>query len=262
MAKARPYYAPGGLSARFYDAVTAADTRLVGDEDIYASLATPGGSILELGAGSGRLTAGLAGRGFAVTGVEVAPAMLGQAEARRAALPTDVQARVTLRRGDMTALNLHERFDLVICPYFTLAHVPAGAAWKRTFQTAAQHLASGGLAAFHLPRRGVMAAGGAVDPARPVLDLAVEGGRLRLYLRDRSWRDDIGRLDQVLDYVRLDAAGRELERSAERLVYYVADPAPFAAAAGLELDGAPIPLGDVGDVWVWRRAVGPVSGPA
>jgi SAM-dependent methyltransferase len=254
MAKTRPYYAPGGLSARFYDAVTAADARLAGDEEIYASLTPADGSILELGAGSGRLTAGLATRGFAVTGVEIAPAMLAQAEARRSGLPGAVQARMTLRRGDMTELVSAARFDLVICPYFTLAHVPAGAAWKRAFETAARHLAPGGRAAFHLPRREVMAAGGAVDPTRPVLDLAVEGGRLRLYLRERSWRAEIGRLDQVLDYVLQDAAGRELERSGERLTYYMAAPEPFAVAAGLEAEGAPIPLGDVGDIWVWRRA--------
>ena len=95
-----------------------------------------------------------------------------------------------------------------------------------------------------------------MDPARPVLDLAVEGGRLRLFLRERIWREDIGRLDQVLDYVSADGAGRELERSSERLTYYVADPEPFAAAAGLAIAEAPTPLGDVGDVWVFRDAFG------
>ena len=29
----------------------------------------------------------------------------------------------------MTSLNLKRAFDLVICPFFTLAHVPAGADW-------------------------------------------------------------------------------------------------------------------------------------
>jgi hypothetical protein len=44
-----------------------------------------------------------------------------------------------------------------------------------------------------------------------------------------------------------------LRRSAERLTYYVADPTPFAAAAGLSLARAPIRLGGVGDVWVFRK---------
>ena len=63
MAKAKPYYAEGGLSALYYDVVTAADARLRGDETIYGELAPPGGSILELGAGTGRLTCELAARG-------------------------------------------------------------------------------------------------------------------------------------------------------------------------------------------------------
>ena len=58
MAKAKPYYAAGSLSAAYYDLITDADVRLRGDEDIYAALAPPGGAILELGCGSGRLTAG------------------------------------------------------------------------------------------------------------------------------------------------------------------------------------------------------------
>jgi hypothetical protein len=53
-----------------------------------------------------------------------------------------------------------------------------------------------------------------------------------------------------------DGAGRELERSSERLTYYMADPQPFATAAGLAMAEAPTPLGEVGDVWVYRDAFG------
>src|SRR5438045_657021 len=86
MAQARPYYADKGLSAVFYDTVTAADARLHGDVDIYAGLAPDGGAVLELGAGTGRIVFALAQRGFSVTGVEIAPAMLAQAAAKRADL--------------------------------------------------------------------------------------------------------------------------------------------------------------------------------
>ena len=252
--KARPYYAPGSLSATFYDVVTAADSRLAGDEDVYASLVPPGGSILELGAGTGRLTASLAGRGFSVTGVDLAPSMLAQAEARRAALPAEAADRMTLRRGDMTALDLKRTFNLVICPFFTLAHVPAGAAWRNTFATAARHLAPGGLAAFHLPKVAIMRLPGPADASRPVMDQPLpDGRRLRLYVRERRFREDVGRLDQVLEYVVLDATGRELGRSPERLTYYAADPGPLAAPAGLTPDRPPIEHGGVGDIWVFRK---------
>ena len=60
MAKVKPYYASGSLSAAFYDTITDADMLLRGDEDIYAGLAPAGGTMLELGAGTGRLNLGLA----------------------------------------------------------------------------------------------------------------------------------------------------------------------------------------------------------
>ena len=254
MAKAKPYYAAGSLSAAYYDLITDADVRLRGDEDIYGGLAPTGGAILELGCGSGRLTFGLARRGFEVVGVDIAAAMLGQAEQRLAALPPDIAGRIALRRGDMTALDLKRPFDLVICPFFTLAHVPTGAAWANTFATAARHLASGGLAAFHLPRLEIMRLPGPKDPDRPVMDVPLpDGRRLLLFVRERSFREGINRLEQVLEYAIADAAGRVLQRSPERLTYYVGDPVAPAAKAGLTLDRPPIDLGGVGDIWVFRK---------
>jgi SAM-dependent methyltransferase len=252
---AKPYYAQGSLSAAFYDLITAADTRLLGDTDIYADLAPAGGTVLELGAGSGRVAADLAARGLSVTGVEIGPAMLVQAEARRAAVPKDVAARIELIRGDMTSLNLRRVFDLVVCPFFTLAHVPAGAAWKNTFATVARHLAPGGLAAVHLPRLEIMRLPGPPDPERPVLDEPLpDGRRLRLHICERSFREDLGRLDQVVEYAVVDPGGAVVQRSPERLTYWMADPTPSAAAAGLNLDRPPIELGGVGDIRVFGKS--------
>jgi SAM-dependent methyltransferase len=254
MAAGKPYYSPGSLSAAFYDVVTAADVRLGGDVEIYAGLAPAGGSVLELGAGTGRVTAALAMRGFEVVGIDLARPMIEQAQARRAALAPDVAARVTLKLGDMTALDLKRRFDLVVCSYFTLAHVPAGAAWRNTFATAARHLGPGGLAAFHLPRLDIMRRAPAPDPEAMVLDEGLsDGRRLRLYVHERRFREDLGRLEQVIDYEELDMRGRVLRRSAERLAYSMTDPEPFAAAAGLLLDRRPIDVGGVGEIWVFRK---------
>jgi SAM-dependent methyltransferase len=254
MAKVVPYYAPGSLSAAFYDRITAADPTLAGDEQLYADLAPPRGSILELGAGTGRLTAALAARGHAVVGVDISPVMLAQGRARLDGLAPDIRARAALVQGDMTALDLKRTFDLVICPFFTLAHVPAGAAWKNTFATAARHLAAGGLAAFHLPKPAIMRLPGPADPSRPVMELAVAEGRLLLFVRERSFRESVGRLDQVVEYAVADPAGRIGRRSQERLTYYWADPEPLAATAGLALDRPPSDLGGVGEIWVFRKA--------
>ncbi len=254
MAKAKPYYADGALSALYYDVVTAADARLRGDEEVYVGLARPGSAILELGAGTGRLTCDLAARGFTVTGVDIAAAMLSQARARVSGLDPDVALRVTLRQGDLTSLDLKQTFDLVICPYHTLAHIPAGAAWKNGCLTAARHLAAGGLFAVHLPKLEVMRNLAPIDPTAMVMDRPLEDGRrLRLYVRERAFREGLNRLEQVLDYAVVDAAGVELQRSSERLVYYMQDPQPFAMAAGFTLDRPPIEMGGDGDIWVFRK---------
>lgn len=254
MAQARPYYADRGLSTAFYDVVTAADTRLAGDVEVYAGLAPPGSAVLELGAGTGRVTFALAERGYAVTGIEIAPGMLARAQARLAELAGEVAARVELRRGDMTALDLKRTFDLVVCPYFTLAHAPAGAAWRNTFATAARHLRPGGLAAFHLPLLEIMRMPGP-PPEMVVMDQPLPGGgRLNLHVLERTFREGVGRLDQVIEYVERDARGAVVRRSAERLTYYLADPEPLAASAGLLQDRAPVPLGGVGEIRVFRKA--------
>jgi SAM-dependent methyltransferase len=258
MAQARPYYADKGLSGAYYDLVTAADDRLAGDIEVYAGLAPTGGSVLELGAGTGRVSFALAARGLTVVGVDLAPAMLAQAMASRVTLPTEVAARAELRRGDMTALDLKRIFDLVICPYFTLAHVPTGAAWRNTFATAARHLEPGGRAAFHLPRLEIMRLPMPAAPELPVLDLPLrepgdDGRRLRLYVRERAFREAVGRLDQVIEYVLLDARGQARQRSHERLTYYMTDPAPLAATAGLAPAGPPIDIGGVGDIHVFVK---------
>lgn len=254
MARVRSYYADQSLSAAFYGVVTAADTTLAGDIELYAGLAPAGGSVLELGAGSGRIAFALAERGLAVTGVDISAAMLDQARAKLAQAPGAIAARLDFRRGDMTALDLRRSFDLVVCGYFTLAHVPAGAAWRNVFTVMARHLAAGGTAAVHLPLVELMRLPGPADPNAVVFDQPLAGGgRLQLHVRERSFREDIGRLDQVIDYVERNADGAVVRRSPERLTYYVADPAPFAEAAGLALDRPPERLGGVGEVWIFRK---------
>ena len=77
---------------------------------------------------------------------------------------------------------------------------------------------------------------GPANPDLPVLDQPTpSGGRLHLYIRERSFREAVGRLDQVIEYVELDGRGGVLRRSYERLTYYLTDPTPFAAAEGMSV---------------------------
>ncbi|MFD8193406.1 class I SAM-dependent methyltransferase [Streptomyces wuyuanensis] len=72
-----------------------------------AALTPPGGSVLELGVGTGRIAVPLAERGFAVHGVDGSEAMLAEL-ARR-----DPRGAVTTQFGDFTAEGTGRTFDTV-----------------------------------------------------------------------------------------------------------------------------------------------------
>ncbi|MFA7647296.1 MAG: class I SAM-dependent methyltransferase [Phenylobacterium sp.] len=181
----RPYYAD--LSAAYYDLVTAHDRSLEGDLDLYASLAEPGSHILEVGTGTGRLAFGLAERGFRVTGVDIAPTLLDQARAKLAKAPKDIAGRLAFVHGDMTALNVDGPFAAAIFPFFTLAHVPKGAALRNIFARLAPRLAPGAPAAFHMPQEESLS-GPPPPPDQPVLLAPVDGGTLCLFVKERRSR--------------------------------------------------------------------------
>jgi SAM-dependent methyltransferase len=253
MLKARPYYAQNGASAVFYDLLTSADRSLDGDLDLYAGLIPEGGSVLELGAGTGRVSQGLAERGFNVVGLEIAPAMLIQAEAKRVAAPDEVARRLRYVQGDMTAFTLGETFDVVLCPFFAMAHLPGGTAWINAFRSISKHLKPGGFAAIHLPLGDKMST--AAPPAdQAVFSRPIEGGRtLTLYVVGRTMNPKIGRMDLTLDYVVRAANGVEQSRDRERLTFYHANPDPIAAAEGLNVAQDPVEFGGVGAIHVYRR---------
>ena len=115
-------------------------------------------------------------------------------------------------------------------------------------------MAPGALAACHLPRLDLMQRAPPAQASLPVMDEPLpDGRRLKMFVKERSFRAGVNRLDQVIEYALADRDGRIVHRSPERLTYYMSDPVPFAAGAGLVLDREPINVGDVGDVWVFRR---------
>ena len=72
-----------------------------------------------------------------------------------------------LVQADMTAFRLPERFDVVICMFDTLNHVPSFTGWLTLFSCVHEHLAEGGLFIFDVNTAGRMRG---LDGAPPYLD--------------------------------------------------------------------------------------------
>jgi SAM-dependent methyltransferase len=128
--------------ARYYDAINGdpVDTSLtiLRHIETYRPQAD---SVLELGCGSGAILAGL-GSGLNLTGVDLSPEML-EIAARRC-------PDADLHLGDMTTFSLPQRFDVVLCVFDTLNHVPAFDGWISMFERVSAHLVDGGIFVFDI----------------------------------------------------------------------------------------------------------------
>ena len=109
-------------------------------ERLFARAGRPVRSVVELGCGTGSLTAELARRGYAMTGVDLSEDML--AEAADKCLELD--PRPLLLRQDMSRLSLLERTDAVICCLDSLNYVTQPAAVRQTFRRVRRWLEPGG----------------------------------------------------------------------------------------------------------------------
>jgi SAM-dependent methyltransferase len=106
-----------------------------------------GGPILEIGCGAGRVLRALASQGFDVTGVDTNPAMLHRAGA---GLPEELRRRMQLVKQDLLALDLTQRFGLIVAPCNTLASL-ADSELARALPRLHAHLRPGGTLAFEVP---------------------------------------------------------------------------------------------------------------
>jgi SAM-dependent methyltransferase len=111
------------------------------DLDLFARLAAerPGG-VLDLGAGTGRVTLPLAAAGHPVTAVDLDRELLAALESRAG----DRGLAVDTVRADVRSLELDRSFPLILAP-MQLLHIVGGAAGRRRLLgSAARHLRAGG----------------------------------------------------------------------------------------------------------------------
>jgi SAM-dependent methyltransferase len=120
------------------------------DVTFYRELARRrgGGPILELGAGSGRVTVALARDGHDVVAVERSPSMLARLHERVAALPDAVAARIAVVDGDLCTFKVRGAFPLVIAAFNTVEHLYTRGEVAACLARVTAHLAPGGAFAF------------------------------------------------------------------------------------------------------------------
>jgi cyclopropane fatty-acyl-phospholipid synthase-like methyltransferase len=101
---------------------------------------TPGGPVLELGCGTGRVALRLAGRNNEVWAVDADISLLESLQARAAAQGLGVRAIC----ADVRALDLGREFELILAPMQLLQMLGSKVARRAVLERAAGHLGSGG----------------------------------------------------------------------------------------------------------------------
>ena len=106
------------------------------------------GRILELGAGSGRVTIPLARDGHTVVAIDQSQAMLAKLRTRVAALPASVAKRVTVLEGDLRGFRAPGKYPLAIAAFNVLEHLYTRGEIDACLRCVADHLEPGGIFAF------------------------------------------------------------------------------------------------------------------
>jgi len=138
-------------SAYLYDL----DPREITRDDIpfYRKRANEiGGSVLELGCGTGRVTLPLAEAGHEIWGLDLSKEMLAQLQEKAAHSPASVVARLHVCQGHMAHFDLGRTFDLVIAPFRAFQALTDRSEQERCLECIQGHLAERGQFVLHVFR--------------------------------------------------------------------------------------------------------------
>ena len=80
-------------------------------------------SVLEIGAGTGRLTLPMAREGISVVAVDVSSSMLAILKSRMAEEPPEVIEKIKIVEVDVCQLELGAQYDLAMIPYYTFNYL-------------------------------------------------------------------------------------------------------------------------------------------
>ncbi|MFL5541127.1 MAG: class I SAM-dependent methyltransferase [Longimicrobiaceae bacterium] len=183
-----------------YDSVPAYAARR--DVEFYlAEAERRGGSVLELGCGTGRILLPIARAGRAVAGLDGSAEMLARLREKLRGEPEEVRRRVTLHQGDVRGFDLGARFDLVIAPFRIIQHQVTIDDQLAFLDAVARHLAPGGrfvFDAFNPNFSALVAADGTEHDDTPERELP-DGRRFRRTARVRRvrWIDQVSEVELI-----------------------------------------------------------------
>ncbi len=134
--------------ARFYDL----EYSLKEDDlPFYLDLAdSHGAPILEIGAGTGRVTFELSRAGHEVWGIDDSARMLAIAQKKLLNIPEEAVKKLHLIKADMRSFNLPRKFSLCIIPFRAFLHNLTQGDQLATLRTIHTHLRPDGLLALDL----------------------------------------------------------------------------------------------------------------
>jgi SAM-dependent methyltransferase len=125
-----------------------------GEIDFYRQLAEPvrdrGGSLLEIGCGTGRVAIRLAQMGVRVVGMDLSAEMINVAQAKSAGM-----ANLRWEVGDMRQFELGERFDLALIPGHAFQFMLSGRAQVECLASIRRHLNNGASVVMHLDHQDI-----------------------------------------------------------------------------------------------------------
>jgi SAM-dependent methyltransferase len=104
-------------------------------------------TVLDLGCGTGRHAALLAGMGYSLTGVDRSEEMLAVARSQAAA-NVDAKSIPEFAQGDIRSVRLGKTFDVVISLFHVMCYQITNADLRAAFVTAREHLNPGGVLIF------------------------------------------------------------------------------------------------------------------
>jgi SAM-dependent methyltransferase len=136
------FYSRPSLNVDVYDELYSS----VDDVPFFLEQARNAGNrVLELGVGTGRVAIPLARAGLQVTGVDRSPAMLAIAMRKTAALPSEVQDRLSLKHGDITALRIRGEFDIAFAAGRVFMSILDPSSQRRALNGVRRRLRRGGI---------------------------------------------------------------------------------------------------------------------